>query len=171
MTDISRRVSRLEDRVELEELVVRYFLASDGDDLDTIRETFTQDATFAVSGHVLGTGPGGIVEFIVGQRKNMGLTLHTPNYALFTFEGDDRARGLVGAHLELVLHGQSTFGAVRYQDEYVRESAGWRVRSRDMRTVHIAPWSEIAEAFSSDTPQRWPGTEPGPSDFPRTHAP
>lgn len=170
MTDISRRVSRLEDRVELEDLVVRYFLASDGDDLETIHGTFSNDATFAVSGNVLGTGPDGIVAFIVGQRANMGLTLHTPNYALFTFDGEDSARGLVGAHLELVLGGRSTFGAVRYQDEYVRHEGRWRIRSRDMRTIHIAPWSEVAEAFSSDTPQRWPGAAPAQSDFPRKHA-
>ncbi|MFA7584742.1 MAG: nuclear transport factor 2 family protein [Novosphingobium sp.] len=167
MTDISRRVSRLEDRVELEELVVRYFLASDGDDLETIRRTFSNEATFAVSGHVVGTGPDGIVDFIVEQRANMGLTLHTPNYGLFSFESDDRARGLVGAHLELVLGGQSTFGAVRYEDEYVRGAGGWQIRSRDMRTIHIAPWAEVAEAFASETPQRWPGIAPGPSDFPR----
>jgi ketosteroid isomerase-like protein len=167
MTDVSRRVSRLEDRVELEELVVRYFLASDEDDLDAIRGAFSNDASFAVSGHVLGTGPDGIVSFIVGQRENMGLTLHTPNYVLFTFEGENVARGLVGAHLELVLGGQSTFGAVRYQDEYVREDGRWRIRTRDMRTIHIAPWTDVAEAFASETPQRWPGTEPGPSDFPR----
>lgn len=171
MTDIGARLARLEDRAELGDLVVRYFLASDDDDLATIRDTFSPDATFAVSGTVLGTGPDGIADFIVAQRENMGLTVHTPNFSLFTFVGEDRAKGLVGAHLELVLAGTSTFGAVRYVDEYERIAGQWRIRSRDMRTVYIAAWNDVADAFASDTPQRWPGTAPSPSDFPRISGP
>lgn len=167
MTDIGARLARLEDRAEIGELVVRYFLASDDDEIETIRGSFTPDATFAVSGAVLGTGPDGIVDFIISQRANMGLTVHTPNFSLVTFEGDKRARGLVGAHLELVLAGSSTFGAVRYVDEYEQIAGVWRIRSRDMRTVYIAAWNEVADAFASETPQRWPGASPGPSDFPR----
>jgi len=167
MSDIAERLRRLEDRAELDDLNVRYFLAADGDDLATLRKTFAEGATFAVSGNVLGTGPDGIVDFLVEQRGHMGLTLHTPNYALYTFEGPDRAKGLVGAHLELVLGGQSVFGAVRYQDDYVRTDAGWQIGARDMRTIHIAPWAEVGEAFASATPQRWPGAPAAPSDFPR----
>lgn len=170
MSDIADRVARLEDRAELQDLIVRYFLASDGDDVDVIRGAFAPGATFAVSGNICGTGPDAIVDFIVEQRGNMGLTVHTPNFALFTFDGADEARGLVGAHLELVLAGQSVFGAVRYQDEYVRTEGGWVFKARDLRTIHIAPWGQVADAFASATPQRWPGTAPSPSDYPRASA-
>jgi hypothetical protein len=98
----------------------------------------------------------------------MGLTVHTPHYVLCRFHDADRASGLVGAHLELVLAGQSLFGAVRYEDDYVRGPDGWRISRRDMRTIHIAPWAEVGEAFASDLPVRWPAVNPLPSDYPRT---
>jgi hypothetical protein len=61
---------------------------------------------------VLESDPDGIVDFIVEQRMNMGLTLHMPNYALFTFEGKDRAWGL-SARIWTRSRCQSTLGAVR----------------------------------------------------------
>lgn len=167
MSDIERRLRRLEDRAELDDLVVRYFLASDGDDAAALAEAFASDGKFSVSGALCGDSREAIVAFIGGERKKMGLTVHTPNYALYTFEDDDHATGLIGAHLELPLSGEPLFGAVRYQDEYVRRDGRWRIAARDMRVIHIAPWSEVGASLMSDTPVRWPGADPLPSDFPR----
>lgn len=167
MGDLERRISRLEDRAELDDLNVRYFLACDNDDYDGIGDSFSQDAIFATSGTLVAMGCEAIVEFIRASRGHMGLTVHTPHYGLYTFTDDDQAKGLVGVHLELVLQGEPLFGAVRYQDEYRRTADGWRVASRDMRTIHIASWSEVGHSLLSDTPVRWPGAEPLPSDYPR----
>ncbi|WP_016745561.1 nuclear transport factor 2 family protein [Rhizorhabdus wittichii] len=165
--ELSERVKRLEDRVELNDLVVSYFLAADGDDLEGVSNSFTETATFSASGIVTGEGRQGIVDFIRASREHMGLTIHTPHYAQFTFDGADHASGLIGAHLELVLGGTAIYGAVRYVDRYIRDADQWRIQARDMRTVHIAPWLEVGEAFESDTPVRWPGTQASSSDFPR----
>jgi len=167
MDGIAERLNRLEDRAALQDLVARYFLASDGDDLPQLRASFASGATFAVSGQVGGQGREGIVAFLVEQRASMGLTLHTPNYGLFTLQDSDHAEGLVGAHLELVLQGQAIYGAVRYQDSYVREDGAWRILHRDMRVIQLARWDQLAEAFASETPVRWPGAAPSVSDFPR----
>jgi hypothetical protein len=167
MADIEKRLARLEDRAELQDLAVRYFLAADGDDLEGLASCFAPEARFSVSGQLCGDSRDGIVRFLVGERAKMGLTVHTPHYALFTFTSDELASGLVGAHLELVLGGQSLFGAVRYQDDYVRRDGRWQISARDMRTIHIAPWSEVGASLMSATPVRWPGIAPGPSDFPR----
>lgn len=167
MADIAARVARLEDRAALQDLAVRYFLAADGDDIPGLEHCFAADASFSVSGAQCGATRPAIIDFLVEQRTRMGLTLHTPNYVLNTFTGEDTARGIVGAHLELVLGGTSMFGAVRYQDDYVRVDGVWRIQARDMRVIHIAPWAEVGEAFASSHPVRWPGLPPGPSDFPR----
>lgn len=167
MTSIEDRLRRLEDKAAIDDLNLRYFLASDGDDLVTIGNSFTDDATFASSGHVSGTGRQGIIEFIAGARSHMGLTIHTPHYGLYSFVGEDRATGLVGAHLELVLGGQAILGAVRYVDEYRREGDRWRISSRDMRTIYISDWASTAEVFASPTPVQWPGLDPLPSDYTR----
>lgn len=165
--ELEQRVARLEDRAEINDLVVRYFLAADGDDLKTVGESFTADATFASSGVENASGRQAIIDFIRTSRGLMGLTIHTPHYVQLTFDGSERARGLVGAHLELVFGGKAIYGAVRYVDTYIRQDSGWLIASRDMRTVHIAPWADVGEAFESDTPVRWPGGAAGPSDYPR----
>lgn len=168
--DIEQRLRRLEDRAEINDLVVRYFLAADGDDLDGVGACFAVDATFSSSGSINASGREGIVQFIRGARSHMGLTIHTPHYAQLTCDGDEAARGVVGAHLELVLAGEAFYGAVRYLDRYVREDGRWLIGARDMRTIHIAPWLGVGEAFASDRPVRWPGGDPAPSDFPRRAA-
>lgn len=168
LSDLEARLRLLEDRAAIEDLNVRYFVAADGDDLDTLRALFAPGASFSISGHVGGTGREGVVGFLVEQRRRMGLTVHTPHYVLLGSCQADRADGIVAAHLELVLDGQSLFGAVRYQDEYVRLDGRWMIARRDMRTIHIAPWSDFDSAFASDRPVRWPGAEPQPSEFPRS---
>ena len=167
MSSLDDRVARLEDRAELEDLVARYFLAADGDDIDTLAALFAPDARFSISGAVGGATREAVVNFLVASRTQMGLTLHTPNSMLFTFDGPGRARGLIGAHLQLAYGTETVFGAVRYHDEYVRLDGRWRILARDMRTIFIAPWAAVGEAFASATPTRWPGAEPAGSDFPR----
>ncbi len=165
--NLEERVRRLEDRGELNDLVVSYFLAADGDDLEGVGNSFTDAATFSASGTIAAEGRDGIVDFIRVSREHMGLTIHTPHYAQFTFDDPDRARGLVGAHLELVLSGVAVFGAVRYVDAYERVAGEWRIHRRDMRTIHIAPWLEVGQSFESATPVRWPGAPGAGSDYPR----
>lgn len=167
MDDWERRLQLLEHRAAIDDLNLRYFLAADGDDFTALGNCFAENATFALSGTVSGEGRDAIVKFNRGARSQMGLTVHTPHYGLYTFIDDKQAEGLVGAHLELVLAGEALFGAVRYQDTYIRTVEGWRFSKRDMRTIYIAPWSEVGPSLLSDTPVRWPGAAPMRSDYPR----
>ena len=165
--DLEQRIRRLEDRFALDDLNTRYFLAADGDDMEGVGDSFAEDATFASSGHVGATGREEIVAFILAARGHMGLTIHTPHYGLYTFDDDHHATGVVGAHLELVLAGQSTLGAVRYVDEYRQDDGRWRIAKRDMRTIFIGDWARSGEVFASSMPVQWPGLDPLPSDYPR----
>lgn len=164
---IEERLERLEHRAALGDLVTRYFLAADGDDLDGVGASFTDDAVFASSGVTDATGREAIVAFIAGARAQMGLTVHTLNATLFTFRGRTEADGIVGAHLELVIGDRALFGAVRYQDGYRLTDTGWRIARRDMRVIHIAPWAEVDRSLPSAHPVRWPGGVPTASDYPR----
>jgi len=167
MSEIEQRLSALEDRFAIQDLVVRYFVAVDSDDVETVTSVFAEDATFSLSGSVVASGRANVIEYLVDARKAMGLTVHTPNYVLPRDKDAHTKQGVVGAHLELVLNGVAVFGAVRYEDEYVRTEGKWLIRHRDMRTIHIAPWNEISAAFPSEGPVRWPGAAPLPSDYPR----
>jgi hypothetical protein len=165
--DMERRLKRLEDRVELSDLSTRYFLASDFDDYDTIASCYAADSTFSASGFEGGRGPQGVADMIRGARANFGTTIHTPHYSLLEFQDDDHATGMVGAHVEIAVGGRSCFGAVRYEDEYVREDGRWKFRSRNMKTVHFQPWEDAGTSLTADLPTRWPGADPAPNDYPR----
>jgi 3-phenylpropionate/cinnamic acid dioxygenase small subunit len=166
MSDLEGRIRRLEDRAELQDLLVRYFLAADDDDYPALAETFASDATFTAGGFDGGSSRAEVVEFIRADRRNMGPTIHTLNYSLFSFQDDDHATGVVGAHLELSRGGSTLFGAVRYADQYVREEGRWRIRHRNMLTIHVGPWEQVGSSLTSELRVRWPGAAPQKADLP-----
>lgn len=167
--DLAARIRRLEDRAELQDLVIRYFVAADDDDVETLAGTFADGAEFLASGFSCGTGRDAIVEFIRSDRRNMGVTVHTRDYTLLSFpELDaDRATGITGAHLELARGGTTLFGAVRYLDDFVRTADGWRFARREMVTIHVGDWRDVATSLTDDLRVRWPGQDPVPADLPR----
>lgn len=167
MSDLEARIRRLEDRSEISDLSTRYFLASDFDDYDTISDCYARDSTFAASGFEGGRGPQGVAEMIRGARANFGTTIHTPHYSLVEFLDDNRATGMVGAHVEIAVGGTSCFGAVRYEDEYVREQGKWKFQSRNMKTIHFQPWEDASTSLTTALPTRWPGADAAPNDYPR----
>ena len=132
--------------------------------------SFTEQASFSSAGVLNASGRQGIKDFIRGARRQMGLTVHTPNYVHISFEDDGAAAGLVGAHLELAFGDAMVFGAVRYVDHYAREGDRWLISARDMRVIHISPWPQVGEAFASPLPVRWIGAPATASDFPKQDA-
>lgn len=165
--DLASRIRRLEDRAALEDLVVRYFVAADDDDLETLSGTFAEDAEFVASGFECGSDRDSIVKFIQDDRRNMGVTVHTPNYTLLTWHDDDHVSGVVGAHLELARGGTTLYGAVRYLDDYRRTTDGWRFARREMATIHVGDWRDVATSLTEELRVRWPGQDPAPADLPR----
>lgn len=166
MSDIEQRIQRLEDRAAIEDLVVRYFVATDDDDYDTLESQFTPDAVFKAGNFTGGKDRQSIVAFLREARASMGVTIHTPNYCLVTFEDNDHASGIVGAHLEIAMAGQSLFGAVRYIDKYSRLEGRWQFSKRELKTFHMGPWSDVASSLTSELKIRWPGTPPQTADLP-----
>jgi hypothetical protein len=162
MADLEQRIRRLEDRAALQDLVVRYFIAADDDDYEALGACFA-DGEFSAGGFPGGSSRREIVDFIRTDRESMTATVHTPNFLLLDFKGEDAAGGVVGAHLELGRGGTTLFAAVRYVDDYVRTPDGWQIRRREMRTLHVGPWRDVAESLTTDTPVRWPGVEPSAS--------
>ncbi|MDF2443077.1 MAG: hypothetical protein JWR01_1280 [Subtercola sp.] len=167
MTDLEARLRRLEDRVAIADLSTRYFLASDFDDYEAIKNAFVENGKFSADGFESGSTNQEISDGIRSARSNFGKrTIHTPHYSLVEFVDDDHATGLVGAHLEISVGGTSVYGAVRYEDAYVRDGEVWKFTSRSMRTIFALPWAEVGESLTSSTPVRWPGGGASPSGYP-----
>jgi hypothetical protein len=168
MTDLEARIRRLEDRAEIEDLVLKYFLAADDDDWETLGWTFAEDGSFSAGAFPGGSDRQAVVKFIQTDRQNMGVTVHTQNTTLLTFADDDHASGVVGAHLELARGGTTVFGAVRYYDDYVRTEDGWKIKKREMAIIHVGPWYEVGTSLTAENRARWPGADPAPADLPRS---
>jgi hypothetical protein len=159
MSSVEERLRRIEDRQELVDLVVRYFNACDEQDYDTLAEVFSTDAEMGE-----GYGRDQIVELIREDRCLMGSTIHSSDSMLFSFEDADRAGGVIGAHCELSRGGRTLYGAMRYVDTYVRERGIWRVRSREVKMLHIGSWDEVGDSLTAETPVRWPGEAAAAAD-------
>ena len=170
MPSLEERVRKLEDRAAIQDLVAFYFQATDDDDVAGLARCFTDDARFLASGFEGGAGRDGVLAFLVAARSAMTQTVHTPHYVHIAFTGENDATGLVMAHIEIGIGGTTVYGAVRYSDVYRRESGGWRIASREMLSVHVGPWSDVSTSLTDPLNVRWPGGEPGPSDFPRKPA-
>jgi uncharacterized protein (TIGR02246 family) len=167
LASLEDRIRKLEDRAALQDLVATYFMASDDDDYVALADCFAQDARFVASGFEGGGGRDGIIAFLKAARAGMGQTVHTPNSVQLDFKDENTATGIVGAHLELGMGYQTVYAAVRYLDAYARVDGRWCIASREMKAVHVGPWADVGTSLSTPLNVRWPGAEPGPSDFPR----
>ncbi len=161
---LEQRVQYLEHRFALQDLVVDYFVATDADDFDTLATCFADDAVFEAGGFVGGTSRDAIIAFLREARSAMQGSLHTFDYQRVYFGDAGTARGIVGAHLEIAMAGQTLYGAVRYEDQYRYEAGAWRIAHRHMRTFHMGPWHEVQDSLNRPDRVRWPGTEPQPGD-------
>jgi SnoaL-like domain len=161
ISDLARTVRRLQDRQELRDLTLRYCHAIDDSDWAALRELYTDHADVGDE----------TVERLRSVRSTYGRTIHTAHGQLVEFTDDDHATGMVPAHAELDIKGETVICAMRYYDDYVREAGGWRFARRDLRFVYALPWPRLDGALTGDRPVHWPGTEAAPPDpFPETSA-
>ena len=138
--------------------------------IETLEALFTPEAVFRAGGFAGATDRAAIMTFLRSARAHMGVTIHTPHYSLITFTGEDTATGVVGAHLEIAMAGQSLFGAVRYNDKYQRLHCKWHFSQREMLAIHMGPWEQVATSLTADLRVRWPGSDPQPADLPARRA-
>jgi 3-phenylpropionate/cinnamic acid dioxygenase small subunit len=122
------------DRIEIEELLVRYSRAIDHRDFDTLESLFTPEATF--DGGSLGcpTGARAIREMIEGTLTGLDATQHLVGKSLIELDGDfaEVRTYLISQHIR-----ESTPGPVKhyflggeYADRVVRTDEGWRIAYR-----------------------------------------
>jgi 3-phenylpropionate/cinnamic acid dioxygenase small subunit len=127
-------LQQMSDRIEIEELLVRYSRAIDSRDFDTLETLFTPDATF--DGGSLGcpTGAAAIRAMIEGTLTGLDATQHLVGKSLVELDGDEAEvrTYLISQHIR-----ESTPGPVKhyflggeYADRVVRTPEGWRIAYR-----------------------------------------
>ena len=156
--ELHARLRRLEDREEIRALVARYGRAVDDRDWDSLVGQYTPDAVFdSAAGRAVGTDE--IIAYYQERTAAYVASYHYPHSVEITLIDDDTAAGLVCAHAELTIEGDTIMVALRYHDDYRRVDGTWRFRERKTDLLYVLKLSELPTEFASRMRVRWPGTE------------
>jgi ketosteroid isomerase-like protein len=132
-------LQEISDRLEIEQLLVRYCYAIDQRDWEAYRSVFTEDAVIDdVSAGI--TDVDGMVEFLPKALERVKIAQHTISTTLLEIEGD-RASARTICHCPMVVDlddGQTQvfFQGLWYVDELVRTTGGWRISKRAERDYY-----------------------------------
>jgi ketosteroid isomerase-like protein len=134
MTLSSQEIS---DRLEIEQLLIRYCHAIDERDWDTYRSVYTDDAVI----DDIGAGPSNtvdqMVEFLPQALEKVVLIQHAISTSRVDIDGDTATANTV-CHCPVVLdrgdgETEMYFQGLWYEDELVRTPAGWKISKRAER--------------------------------------
>jgi 3-phenylpropionate/cinnamic acid dioxygenase small subunit len=127
-------LQQINDRIEIEELLVRYSRAIDSRDFDTLETLFTEDATFDAGGLGCPTDAKAIRAMIEGTLTGLDATQHLVGKSLIELDGDQAEvrTYLISQHIRESAPGpvKHYFLGGEYADRVVRTPAGWRIAYR-----------------------------------------
>ena len=146
MTDQSNlesRVQAIEDRLAIQDVIIRYAHGVDRHDDDVIASCFTNDAQASFAGIPVGPGGQAIVSFLASTTDGpKPPSTHRFANVLVVLDGDEAdvqssavVYGVRGEPEQLRLRG------VNYQDRFRRGPDGWRISRR----IHSVAWEGGAE--------------------------
>ena len=130
-------VQEMSDRLEIEQLLVRYCYAIDRRDSDAYRSVYTEDAVI----DDVSAGPGNtvdqMVEFLSRALEGVVLIQHGISTSLVDGNGDTASARKI-CHCPVVLDRgdgktQMFFQGLSYVDELVRTPDGWKISKRAER--------------------------------------
>ncbi|MBZ3900407.1 nuclear transport factor 2 family protein [Streptomyces griseiscabiei] len=136
--DPAKQLQWLVDRAAVTELIAAYSRSLDARDWEAFHGLMTEDATFAINGHVISDGR---KQFVSGAQENFGryhATWHNEGLAGIRVDGDDaRSRAYhIGIHVtdpaDINHHGDA---GGWYENTYRRTPDGWRIASVDLALV------------------------------------
>jgi hypothetical protein len=119
----------------IQQVLVRYANAIDELDFGALATVFTPDARASYGGGPWLVGVDAIIEYVSPLRE-LGASFHLMGNMQIDLDGD-RARSTTRSLTHLIAaDGVLRARALRYRDQLVRTSAGWRITER----VHAAQW-------------------------------
>jgi hypothetical protein len=150
------RLSALEDRQEITDLLYRYSSAIDERDWDLLRTCFVAEGTADYREFGAATaGVESVVEMCDRVLSGLDASHHMIGNPRITLEGDRATSScyVQAQHFLASKMGANTLMAGgRYEDELVRTEDGWRIRSRVMFTTwttgNVGVFTEAAERIA-----------------------
>jgi uncharacterized protein (TIGR02246 family) len=163
---LERRITRLEARAEIAELLSRYAFLLDDHEFDALGELFTPDARFGSPGSTH-AGRDAIVANYRALGEVYPVTLHEARGFVLEFLDDDHAAGDVLGFSEQASGQHTVITSFRYTDEYVRLDRRWRFASRQVRTLYAMTHAELAAGgLAWELRKRWPHRAPAAAELP-----
>lgn len=167
---IESRLSRLEARNHISELVTRYALACDEHDLGALTSLFTPDAEFDTpNGMMQASGRDAIIALFDQVLSVRGPGYHWTHDHIIRFDrgSDDLASGLIFSHAETIPNGVQSLAAMSYRDEYQRIDGAWLFARRELRFLYYVPVSQYDGALARRD-RVVAGAARVPADYPET---
>jgi hypothetical protein len=145
LTDLDRRLKRLEDIEAIKQLKYRYWRHLDLKEWDELARTFAPDATVCYSsGKYEFRGVDVIMKFLsdsLGEARG-SVTIHQGHHPEIELLGDDTARGtwaLYNYMFNIKENRGIRIGAY-YEDEYVKLGGAWKFKHIGYRTLFHEEW-------------------------------
>ena len=152
LASLAARLDRLESKDAIRDIVTAYAIACDEHDMPRLMNLFTMDACFdAPNGSMVANGKAAIQTLFEKTFKIRGPAYHwTHDVTLEIDSADpDRGTGLVLSHAETTPNGVVSIAAMRYQDDYRRESDGqWRFAKRVISFLYYVPASDYCQGLN-----------------------
>ena len=152
LASLAARLDRLESKDAIRDIVTAYAIACDEHDMPRLMNLFTMDACFdAPNGSMVANGKAAIQTLFEKTFKIRGPAYHwTHDVTLEIDSADpDRGTGLVLSHAETTPNGVVSIAAMRYQDDYRRESDGqWRFAKRVISFLYYVPASDYSQGLN-----------------------
>ena len=138
------RVRAIEDRLAIEDVIVRYAHGVDGQDDELLASCFSDDATASFAGVPAGPGGTAIAAFLASAMGTpRAASTHRVTNVAVTLDGDE-----ADVHSSAVVYAlrgeprQLRLRGITYRDRFVRIPAGWRIHRR----VHSVAWEGAADS-------------------------
>ena len=146
---LAREVRRLSDIEAISQLRARYTTCVDVKDWAGYGDLVTDDFWLATDGGVI-TGRD---EVVASLSRNLARadTVHHVHTPEFTFSGPDAAEVIWAMADDVILPGKDDPFRIRgyghYHDEYVRDGAGWLMKSSTLKRLRVDTEGELAADF------------------------
>jgi ketosteroid isomerase-like protein len=152
LESLAARLDRLESKDAIRDIVTAYAIACDEHDMPRLMNLFTVDACFdAPNGSMVANGKADIQTLFQKTFKIRGPAYHWTHDVTLEIDSADpnRGTGLVLSHAETTPNGVVSIAAMRYQDDYRRESDGqWRFAKRVISFLYYVPASDYSQGLN-----------------------
>ena len=152
LASLAARLDRLESKDAIRDIATAYAIACDEHDMPRLMNLFTVDACFdAPNGSMVAKGKAAIQTLFEKTFKIRGPAYHWTHDITIKIDAadPDRGTGLVLSHAETTPNGVVSIAAMRYQDDYRRESDGqWRFAKRVISFLYYVPAGDYSQGLN-----------------------